>query len=150
MLEKTVENLLDSKIKPVSSKWNQPWIFIQLHAEVELQYIGPLMGRANSLKKTLMLGEIEGKRRRGWQRMRWLYGIVNSVDMSSSKLQELVKDREAWHAAVHGIAKIGHNLVTEQQNCTKKYKIPRNKLSQSSGRFILWKITKPWWRNLKL
>ena len=107
VLEKTLDSPFDSKeIQPVHSKGNQPGIFTErTDAEVEAPILWPPDVKSDSLEKTLMLGGIGGRGRRGRQRMRWLDGIIDSMDMSLGELRDLVMDRESWHAGIHGVAK---------------------------------------------
>jgi len=130
VLEETLESPLDCKeIQPVSPKGNQFWIFIG-GTDAKAEYFGHLMCKTDSLQKSLMLGKIEGRRRRGRQRMRWLDSLTDLLDMSLSKLRELVMDREAWCASIHRVAN-RHDWVTELNWTNKNQDITGNDVQYS-------------------
>ena len=124
-------------LKEISPEYSLEGLMLKL----KLQYFGHLMRRADSFEKTLMLGKIEGRKRRGWQRIRWLDGITDPMDMSLSKIRELVMDREAWRAAVQGSQRVGHDWVTERNWTVPLATADRSKCEQPCYKeFSVWVV----------
>ena len=136
VLEKTLESPLDCKeIQPVHPKGNQSWVFIgRTMLKLKLQYFHHLMWRADSFEKTLMLGKVEGRRRRGRQRMRWLDDITDSMEMGLGKLWKFVMDRKAWRAVVHGVVKSQTQLNWTELNWMKPIAKVNRHVSSYLGR----------------